>query len=510
MNAGRMLIRADAGPTIGMGHWMRSIALAEGWRRAGGTARFATTNAPADFDRQITERGFAIDRLSEAGDLARDSQALLTTCETWRPHWVIVDGYQFSHDYLAAIKTAGWRLALIDDLSRAAHALADVVVNQNLGAAPVENPAARTAQLCGTRFALLRREFRNRAVRWPGADDCQQILVTMGGADPPNFSAAVLSALESFDEALQVVVVAGPANPHRELLAQQASGSRHAVRVITSPDNLPELMRASRLAISAAGSTCWELAAIGTPMIVVSLAENQDANGCQLAMHGAAIQLGRCDAVQAQEIASAVRGLLSDPARLNAMSEKGRQLVDGRGADRVVADLLTRTVHLRRARFEDARLVHQWSNEPEVRAVSFRQDAIDWSEHVGWFHRQLAADTPLFWIASDGHGVPVGQIRFHWQEGAAVVSLTVARARRGHGIARQMLMQATHEVFRATGCGRIVAWVKPDNHPSLRLFNAMRYRNCGCLSNAGEPAFRFELDRESEGAATSTTVAAGA
>jgi UDP-2,4-diacetamido-2,4,6-trideoxy-beta-L-altropyranose hydrolase len=509
MNARRMLIRADAGATIGMGHWMRCLALAEAWRRAGGTARFATANASAEFDRQITVRGFAIDRLSAASDLARDSQTLLATCETWQPHWVVVDGYQFHGDYLAAIKSAGWRLALIDDLPRAAHALADMVVNQNLGAAPAEIPATRTAQLCGTRYVLLRSEFRNRAVSRLGADDCQQILVTMGGADPPNFSAAVLSALEPIDEALQVVVVAGPANPHRALLAQQASDSRHAVQLFTSPDNLPELMRASRLAISAAGSTCWELAATGTPMIVVSLAENQYANGCQLAKHGAAIDLGRCEAVQPHDIAEAVRGLLSEPARLNAMSEKGRQLVDGRGADRVVATLLTRTVHLRRARFEDARLVHQWSNEPEVRAVSFRQEAIGWPEHVRWFHRQLAAHTPLFWIASDGHGVPVGQIRFHWQEGAAVVSLTVTRARRGHGIARQMLMQATREVFRTTRCVRIVAWVKPDDHPSLRLFNAMRYRNCGCMSNERESAFRFELDRESE-AATSTTVAAGA
>jgi spore coat polysaccharide biosynthesis predicted glycosyltransferase SpsG len=93
------------------------------------------------------------------------------------------------------------------------------------------------------------------------------------------------------------------------------------------------------LAVTAAGSTCWELAYLGVPMITIVAAENQRGIADGLATRGAAVNLGWHGEVTLASIAAAIASLADDHRKRASMRRAARELVDGCGADRVVAAL---------------------------------------------------------------------------------------------------------------------------------------------------------------------------
>jgi UDP-2,4-diacetamido-2,4,6-trideoxy-beta-L-altropyranose hydrolase len=94
---------------------------------------------------------------------------------------------------------------------------------------------------------------------------------------------------------------------------------------------MPELMVWSDLAITAAGSTCWELAFMGLPSIFVILAENQVEIALQLAAEGFGICLGNGVGLKNYKLAEAISALARDKSFLKIVSKVGRGLVDGDG-----------------------------------------------------------------------------------------------------------------------------------------------------------------------------------
>src|SRR6202035_2187121 len=96
------------------------------------------------------------------------------------------------------------------------------------------------------------------------------------------------------------------------------------------------LMRWADTAISGAGGTVWELAHLGLPAIVIALSQDQRAIARGLAENDVAVSLGWHANLSEERIGDALRRLLADRERRQAMSERGRKLVDGRGAERVV------------------------------------------------------------------------------------------------------------------------------------------------------------------------------
>jgi len=96
------------------------------------------------------------------------------------------------------------------------------------------------------------------------------------------------------------------------------------------------LMAEADLCVTAGGGTCWEIACVGVPMLIATLAENQVSSVEALTKVGCAISLGAVDTLTTPVITSAVWNLLCDDERRRHMMDKGRGLVDGKGVTRIV------------------------------------------------------------------------------------------------------------------------------------------------------------------------------
>ncbi len=164
----------------------------------------------------------------------------------------------------------------------------------------------------------------------------RRLLVTMGGSDPENVASKVVRALSRLEGGFEATVVAGGGNPHYESLQELVKRLPSKAQVEKSPANMAPIMRWADIAISAAGGTCWELAFLGVPMILITVSRDQEENVSAISKTGAALSLGWHANLSEDDILGAIRKVMNDPQEREAMSKRGRALVDGKGAARVV------------------------------------------------------------------------------------------------------------------------------------------------------------------------------
>ncbi len=341
-----LLVRADADIARGSGHVMRCLALAQAWQERGGRALFLS-RCDSDLLRQrIQAAGAGFLPLAAEESSGADLEATLSLVGQVQASLVALDGYDFNLEYQLALRAAGCRLMVIDDTVRLPRYETDFLLNQNLGAERLGYARGTLACLMlGPKFALLRREFKSWRSRLHTVPDTgRKILVTLGGSDPDNVTVKVINALRQLrSNRLLIRVVAGPANPHNDELRELVAEFPGRLELLTAVPDMAALMAWADLAVTGAGSTCWELACLGLPAVTLVIAENQTNIAAELGAIGAVVNLGWHATVSVDRLATTVDALLFSSFRRLRMSQTGRALVDGRGADRVVSVLSQRS-----------------------------------------------------------------------------------------------------------------------------------------------------------------------
>lgn len=348
MKLGDIVVRADAGAGMGTGHLTRCLSLAAGWAAAGGSVTVATATDNRHLRKLAQRAGAGLVSITASHPDPADLEATTALIARRPGAWVILDGYHFDTAYQRALRDVGARLMVIDDYASAGHYVADVLLNQNLGAEELSySVEPYTRKLLGTKYALLASHFEPwRDWRRSTPDVARRILVTLGGGDPGNQTLKVIRALRRLDLFdMEVAVVIGAANPHRATLESDLAGLRR-FRLLENVEDMPKLMAWADLAVSGGGSTCWELAFMGLPSAMVVLAENQAGIARGLERAGVAEKLGWYEDVNVSFIQKRVDALVSGRQRRAEMSLRGRELVDGRGVCRVISELRGESVSL--------------------------------------------------------------------------------------------------------------------------------------------------------------------
>ena len=342
---GTLLVRADASPTSGMGHLLRTLALAQAWQDGGGTVVYATIDPPDRARLRLEREGIEVLSGDTAAGGARDLAWTLGIAME-RAACVVVDGYHLGVPFANALADAGVKTLLVDDMGSPAPIRA-MVLNQNLHGTRSIYPLAGGVVLVGTQYSMLRRELLQMArpaLQAPPQEApphqapslrarARRALVTFGGADPQRLTEAAARAL--LDAGLErVVAVVGPAAP--------AAGLSHPqIDLYVDPPDFFALAASTDLAVVAAGSTVWEFAWLGVPMALVSTAANQEPTLAAAVHAGIAIGLGGAEAFRLTPPVARLAELAGDATLRATLTSKGRALIDGRGAARVAHTLAT-------------------------------------------------------------------------------------------------------------------------------------------------------------------------
>lgn len=335
-----LLIRADGNERIGSGHLMRCFAIAQGYMRQGGRVVLLTAPGLAVIEERMSQAGITVIHLNAKAGSDSDLHETLAQSERFGAGWVILDGYHFPTLFHFGLKNGGKKVLLVDDHGTLDRYSADLILNQNIyaNANMYVSKLSAGSLLMGCEFSCLRDEFQ-KWVGWkrPKIGTAMRIMITLGGADPDNVTLRVLQALKRLNlPELQVTAIAGAGNPHLESLKKTAENSPFAIEVLTNVQEMPVLISVSDIAISAGGSTCWELAFLGLPSLVIVMAENQTQVASKLAELGIAKNLGWHESVSEIDIVNDTLALIENAAERQKMSDLGQRLVDGKGTSRVI------------------------------------------------------------------------------------------------------------------------------------------------------------------------------
>ena len=520
----KLLVRAHAGPGVGTGHVMRTLALGQAWKRLGGTVAFVSGELPIGLVAKIQSEKFDFYKLDNPLCESEDAKQTADLAMDLGADWIALDGYLFDDNYQAELSSTDCRLIVIDDYQHADHKHADIIVNQNAYANAENYQRSSTAKiLAGPSFALLRSEFNafatNQSVdqfaQPTSSPTCsstkhivkqaRRILVTFGGEDADNWTLKTLQVLSDLNRKQLIVdCVVGACYQHMRELEVFKKTANMSLRIHRNVDRMSALMHRVDVAISAGGSTCYELARCGVPTIVASIADNQVPVAMAMSRLGVMISLDELGATgqrahsdPTKRLTSTIRKLLNDYDTRKTMSELGTALVDGNGGFRIASQMASMLCSFRDAQYEDAELLWQWRNDPEVRSVSFSQDVISLDSHRDWLAKRLDDSGTKIWIAQDQSHRPVGQIRFdsHVDGQISVISIILDQSVRGRGLGQHLIEKACRAFFDSNSSQEIVAQIKPGNTASERAFRRAGFVAIEPMIIDGKIANQFVLAR---------------
>jgi spore coat polysaccharide biosynthesis predicted glycosyltransferase SpsG len=322
----RILLRADAGSTQGSGHVMRCLTLAEGLQSRGHRVELITAPIDLPWLAQVVAASALPVHHCEPDDLATD---LIRRLE---PDWVVVDSYEFAPASVSELNGSVPVLALIDGNDRGIDA--ELYLDHNLGAERKVRDPRR--QLFGSRFALVRDEVveQRRPTPWKFQSARPQALSVMGGSDPTHASALVSEAIGNLGSPVDLTIIA-PEHDHDEVRRTFRPG--YTPELLAPTARLPQLLARADLVISAAGTSAWDICALGIPAVLLAVVDNQQESLDQAV--SSELTLG-IDAVGdpsaiVRKLTQLVAELTTNEDRRMHMSVRCRTVVDGNGKLRV-------------------------------------------------------------------------------------------------------------------------------------------------------------------------------
>ncbi|MBR3340868.1 MAG: UDP-2,4-diacetamido-2,4,6-trideoxy-beta-L-altropyranose hydrolase [Clostridiales bacterium] len=341
-----IIFRADGNKLIGAGHIMRCLSIANAAKETGKECKFFL--ASDDFEKIIKEYGHQAEVLNSDYSVP-DPDEIISRLDSDKPSAVIVDSYFITEDYMKTVhkrcSESGCKLVYIDDRCNLACSC-DAVINYNISADVDEyrnlyEGKQEPVFLTGTAYTPLRKEFRNRDPRVV-SEKGRNIFVSTGGADPEHFTTVLVEEAKNYKD-YSFHFVLGMMNPDKEIIKKSVSDYSN-IDIHENVTEMGKLMRSCDVAISASGSTLYELCAIQTPAITYILADNQIPLAQTFDKKGIIKNLGDIRITGNHTLAGTLineavklAGNYDERVRIaNAMAS----LVDGNGAGRIIEGIL--------------------------------------------------------------------------------------------------------------------------------------------------------------------------
>lgn len=324
----RLLLRADARAALGTGHVFRCLALAEAARAAGGAALLLTQALPPGLAVHSAAAGCTVLDLPHAAGSAEDAAALLAAAERFGATALVLDGAHFDAGYRARLARRAAPLAVLCDAPEQYAGAADLLVDPNFEALPLERPA-----LIGPRYWPLRAAFAVAAQ--PAARE--GTLVGFGGSDPAGLGAPAARALQAIGTE-PVTLLQGPAAPPPP----------PGLCVLHNVADMAGLLRRQRRIVAAMGNLAVEALACRCTLVGIGIHPGQSAMLAAIAREPgveAVLDLALVPAERRADRLTAFLQALPPPPPGGAPASA----LDGQGAGRILAALAGCAVSTRKA-----------------------------------------------------------------------------------------------------------------------------------------------------------------
>lgn len=324
-----LLIRCNAGSSHGLGHLMRCLSLAAAARETGVGRPVFVLQAPDSIVRRVQSAGFEVIVVPQGRGAWEFLEDLVgrsgTAC------WLVIDDKYASVDDVARFVGRVGLICYDDQPLR--EFPADVIINSQPWT-KARDYAARPGRLvlAGAAYNSIDSAYFDAA----RLTDREGVLITMGGEDPRNDIAWVCEHLGDLlrDFALEIVI--GPSHPQPQVARVAAERWLPGAMISVAPPSLVESAKRAFLAISAGGTSCYELLAAGVAVVALAVEDHQVPFIRSLEALGVLIRLGDPQPRPVQPARSILERFLADHNRQTECVTRGRRLFSKPGGVAVV------------------------------------------------------------------------------------------------------------------------------------------------------------------------------
>lgn len=336
--------RVDASIHMGAGHLMRCLALAEALSEQHVECKFLVRAPTIPFCKERLEWRWQLIDIPQQVEQESEMCWLQQNCDISGDDILLLDGYQFDADYINALQVLNVPVVLFDDNNDRGHITAQLVIN---GAANAEQlnyqgTMPKAMHCLGNKYRLLRAEFRTELPQPMHLR--HSIAIIMGGSDSKGLIIPLLNELQHQQSEAPVRVLINNNYPHGEELQTTINKCDFAVQLVVNGPDLANIFSHSKLVISAAGGTQFELLAMHTPAVLLMVAENQVNATQQSQLQGWCETFDCLDRVPVSEVVSRTRELLEQPEALALMHKNAAKHADNHGTERLLDAILELSV----------------------------------------------------------------------------------------------------------------------------------------------------------------------
>ena len=262
----KIIIRADSSQSIGLGHTMRCLLLAQRLKEQNYHVEitFATQKLQGNINHKILRQGFKLQLLKT---YKRDE--LIQKVNQKKADLLIIDSYMITSDDEKFIKNSiKSKLLVFDDTFERRYA--DIILNHGIQAKrkKYKNLVPKKSKVfTGEKFTLLRDEFF-KSYKVKSSE--KKVAIILGGNDTQNLSLGLKKKLKKIDKNFEVTIVTTSVNPHLQELQKGTDFS-----LLVDIENVAEVLAMQNFVICASGGNLFEVMALQIPFINIQVADNQ-------------------------------------------------------------------------------------------------------------------------------------------------------------------------------------------------------------------------------------------
>lgn len=347
-----IFIRTDGNAAIATGHLVRCLCITQTLEHLRKKVIFLVSDEESqkllnDLSASVfSNTFFSYETLrlegAEYKHLEAELPQLISLLKTYDSPVLLIDSYEVTPAYLAALSPYA-KLAYIDDLQSFDYKV-DLIINYDVIPFSKRNSYEQfysKAKKCllGAEYTPLRPQFQNQTFQIN--ENIQNILLTTGGSDPYHFCESMIGTFLSQNSGIILHIVIGKLfSPASIMTLEKFACESSYVKLYRNVTNMAELMEQCDFAISAAGTTLYELCAIGVPAVSFTFADNQVNMAETFAETGAVPYAGD---IRKEEIFSnintTIRNFSHDPHTRKLLHTQMKALVDGMGTLKIAKAL---------------------------------------------------------------------------------------------------------------------------------------------------------------------------
>ncbi|MCI9023425.1 MAG: UDP-2,4-diacetamido-2,4,6-trideoxy-beta-L-altropyranose hydrolase [Dorea sp.] len=335
-----LYIRTDMNNTIATGHMMRCLSIADAAAKFGKRTTFILADEQAV--EIIRERGHeTVVLYSKWNDMDAELDTLQKIIEELRISVMLIDSYMVTQNYLS-ILSERVKTIYLDDLNAFCYPVHALICYAVYWKKFCYHPNYQKAKLLlGLSYVPLREIFCNcekKVIK----TETENLLILSGGTDYFHILERILQRIEK-KKYRSIVVICGNYYEDYEMLCGQYK-EYEQIHFYKAVKNIEDYMKQADMAVSAGGTTLYELCACGTPTVSYSFTDNQIDNVREFQEEGIIDYAGDVrDTDIFENINRILKRYFRDRVLREERSKRMQKLVDGKGAERIAETLIGMT-----------------------------------------------------------------------------------------------------------------------------------------------------------------------